>query len=116
MKNFLYATLMLGITIFAAGCEKSVQEEQQDVNEAKQDAAENVQEEAQDVDEAKRDAADNIAGEEKDVNEAAREGAADVTEEEQEAADKAIEEKRENEIKNDLDTPDPAAAPPATNP
>jgi hypothetical protein len=52
------------------GCEKSINEEQQDVRDAQRDAAENVAEEKSDVDAARREGAQEVREEQRDVQEA----------------------------------------------
>jgi hypothetical protein len=78
MKKFLFLSV---IALLFAGCKPSVQEEQKDVREAQDEAAENVAEEQQDVNEAMKEGEEAVEEEKQDVNEAVKEGEEAVDEE-----------------------------------
>lgn len=68
----LFAVAALGL-FGVTGCEKSLQEERQDVAEAQHEAAKDVAEERQDVAEAKSEGARDIAEEQAEADKAAAE-------------------------------------------
>ena len=68
MKHAKIWGLLCVAGALCVGCEKSVVEEEQDVMEAQQDAAENVRDEQADVREAAEEGAANIAEEEREAD------------------------------------------------
>lgn len=75
MTRFALLLMVLGVFAFALGCEQSVQEERQDVQEAQQEAGEDVAEERQETQEAAREGAMEVQEEKQDVQEAQQEQA-----------------------------------------
>jgi 3-isopropylmalate dehydratase small subunit len=70
-----------------AACEKTIEQEAQDVREAEREGQVDVATEQQDVREAARDAAENIKDEQRDVQDAAKDADRAITEEERELED-----------------------------
>ena len=99
----LLGAVLAASGLFVLGCEnytteddvkqarEEVREEQQDVQEAKEDAAANVREQQKDVHEAAKEGSEAIREEQKDVQEAAKEGHEAVREEVKEAQEAANE-------------------------
>jgi hypothetical protein len=75
MRTWIGSTVALLALAGLAGCEKSLDEERQDVVEAQQEAAENVAEEQRDVEEARQEGARDIAEEQREAHEEAAEHA-----------------------------------------
>ena len=70
MRKAIFASLAALACGGLLGCDKTVQEEQQDVIDAQQDARENVAEEQGDVNAERREAQEEIRAEKKDVEDA----------------------------------------------
>jgi hypothetical protein len=75
-KLFCVIALCGALPLFTA-CEQSVEDAQQDVQEAQEDKQENVQEERQDVEEAQLEGQQNIQEEKQDLEQAKEEAATD---------------------------------------
>jgi hypothetical protein len=79
LRNFTYGAVVLAALPFGVGCEQSVKDARDDVQDAKMEAQQDVQEEKQDVDEAALEGQQNVQEEQQDLDEAKQEDAQDAT-------------------------------------
>lgn len=84
MKKFALFTMFLGLMTLGVGCQRSVEQERQDVTEAERQATEEMREEQQDVEQARREGQQQIQEERQDVEQARREGQRAIDEEQRE--------------------------------
>lgn len=117
MRRLFLALAVAGLLPLTA-CEKSLEEEAQDVREAEREGAVDIKKEQQDVREAATDAAENIKEEQRDVEDAAKDAERKITEEERELEDakKREAEKRIPDAPTDTIPPTVEPVPPATVP
>ncbi len=104
MKTWIWALALSGL-VGLAGCEQTVEDEMQDVQDARQEAAEDIQEEQQDVEQARQDAAETIQEEQQDVDQAVQEGEANVIEEQQDVDQAELDEAQDRDLQLNDTTP-----------
>jgi hypothetical protein len=85
MRAYLF-TILAALPLLAA-CTQSVERAEQDVRDARQQAAQDIREEQKDVEDAARTADDRIAREQRDVEDAARAGRDQIIEEQRDVED-----------------------------
>jgi hypothetical protein len=95
MKRFLFV-IMTAAGLPLLGCAKSVERAQRDVQQTRQQAADNVRQEQRELQDTRQDAAERVARQERRVEDAAREGNKEITQEQRE-----LEEARKAEARRD---------------
>ena len=78
VRSLTFGAVLIAAFPFSLGCEESVQDEQQDVQDARIEAEKDVMEEKQDVNEAVREGQQNIEEEKADLREAELDKAQDA--------------------------------------
>jgi hypothetical protein len=78
LRDFTFGAVVLAALPFGVGCEQSVQDAKEDVQDAQIEAQHDVQEEKQDVEQAKVEGAQDVQEEQQDVREAQTEEAQDA--------------------------------------
>jgi hypothetical protein len=86
MRYIFYALTLAALPLLAA-CEPSIEEEARDVDQAKQEAAENVGEAAKDVEAERREANAEITREQRDLEDTAKREADKIEQERRELED-----------------------------
>jgi hypothetical protein len=107
MRKLLYTLALCGTLPLVVACEKTLEQEAQDVREAHRDAVEDVTAEQKDVQDAATEGAKNVVEEQRDVEDAAREGTKAITDEQRELEDA----KRREAERNVETTPPPTTVP-----
>jgi hypothetical protein len=107
MRKLIYVlTLAAGFPLLVA-CDKSLEDEAQDVREAHEQAVQDVSEEQRDVDRAAREGAENITREQRDVEDAARRGTEKIIEEKRELEDEQRAREKAEADRTDVNRTDP---------
>lgn len=79
LRDFTFGVVVLAALPLGVGCEQSVKDAREDVQDAKMEAQHDVQEEKQDVDEAAVEGQQQVQEEQQDLDEARQNEAQDAT-------------------------------------
>jgi hypothetical protein len=107
MKRMLYLACIAASACLFGACAKSVERAQQDVQRARQQAAQDVQNKREDLRQTQQDAGERVARQERRVDDAARRGNENIIKQERELEDAQLAEARTETI----DTNTPTTAP-----